>query len=236
MMDRAEYGLQQARRKWEASEAGTLGFPRPASYAGIEGRIADGLYLGPDADGVWALVEKGSVVRAFESQAEAGAFYANDVSNPSAPRMRFASQEPPAEIEPLSAAPMDSQESFGEWFAKNEARAMRRSPDELRQLAQPGAAQPAKVQMLTSSYVRNPIVAALAKLRADGVCELCHEPAPFSDPFGSPYLESHHVDWLSRGGPDRIDNVVALCPNCHRKMHVLDDPGSLASLKSAAAR
>ena len=34
------------------------------------------------------------------------------------------------------------------------------------------------------------------------------------------YLESHHVTWLSRGGYDLIDNVVALCPNCHRKIHI----------------
>jgi 5-methylcytosine-specific restriction protein A len=27
---------------------------------------------------------------------------------------------------------------------------------------------------------------------------------------------------LARGGPDCIDNAIALCPNCHRKMHVLD--------------
>ena len=26
----------------------------------------------------------------------------------------------------------------------------------------------------------------------------------------------------SRGGDDSLDNTVALCPNCHRKMHFLD--------------
>lgn len=30
------------------------------------------------------------------------------------------------------------------------------------------------------------------------------------------------VEWLSRGGHDTLDNTVALCPNCHRKMYVLD--------------
>ena len=28
---------------------------------------------------------------------------------------------------------------------------------------------------------------------------------------------------LADGGSDTIDNVVAVCPNCHRKFHVLDD-------------
>lgn len=36
-------------------------------------------------------------------------------------------------------------------------------------------------------------------------------------------MEAHHVVWLSNGGPDEIDNVVALCPNCHKKMHIVAD-------------
>ena len=28
--------------------------------------------------------------------------------------------------------------------------------------------------------------------------------------------------WLSEGGEDSIENTVALCPNCHRKMHVVN--------------
>ena len=28
---------------------------------------------------------------------------------------------------------------------------------------------------------------------------------------------------MADGGRDEIDNVVAICPNCHRKMHVLND-------------
>jgi 5-methylcytosine-specific restriction protein A len=29
---------------------------------------------------------------------------------------------------------------------------------------------------------------------------------------------------LSKEGSDTIENGVALCPNCHRKMHALDLP------------
>ncbi|GAA0237082.1 HNH endonuclease [Metaclostridioides mangenotii] len=38
------------------------------------------------------------------------------------------------------------------------------------------------------------------------------------------YLEVqvHHIIWLSKGGNDDIDNTVALCPNCHKKMHILN--------------
>ncbi|THE64894.1 HNH endonuclease [Salinadaptatus halalkaliphilus] len=56
-------------------------------------------------------------------------------------------------------------------------------------------------------------------LRADGVCQGCDEPAPFTDTDGEPFLEVHHLQRRSDGGPDHPDNVVALCPNCHRRVH-----------------
>lgn len=34
-------------------------------------------------------------------------------------------------------------------------------------------------------------------------------------------MEEHHVIRLADGGSDSIDNAVALCPNCHRKIHVV---------------
>jgi 5-methylcytosine-specific restriction protein A len=33
------------------------------------------------------------------------------------------------------------------------------------------------------------------------------------------YLEAHHINFLSEGGKDQEDNLIALCPNCHRKAH-----------------
>ena len=66
-------------------------------------------------------------------------------------------------------------------------------------------------------------VVRVTKERARGICELCGNPAPFVDRNGKPYLETHHVIWLSRGGADSTDNTVALCPNCHTQIHVLDN-------------
>lgn len=74
----------------------------------------------------------------------------------------------------------------------------------------------------TSSYVRDKYIKLYAKRRANGFCQLCEEPAPFLDAHGEPFLEVHHVIWLADGGEDSIDNTVALCPNCHTKMHELD--------------
>lgn len=69
-------------------------------------------------------------------------------------------------------------------------------------------------------YVRNPDVVAEALFQAKGTCGSCGAKAPFerrSDK--TPYLEVHHVKPLAEGGYDSLDNVIALCPNCHRKAH-----------------
>ncbi|MBR0352759.1 MAG: HNH endonuclease [Oscillospiraceae bacterium] len=74
----------------------------------------------------------------------------------------------------------------------------------------------------TSSFTRNRYVSDFAKLRANGFCQLCGQEAPFLDRNEIPYLETHHIISLADGGEDSIDNTVALCPNCHRKMHSAD--------------
>ena len=84
----------------------------------------------------------------------------------------------------------------------------------------------------TASYfVRSVEVVRITKERANGVCQLCGRRAPFKDKNGSPYLEAHHIIWLSKGGPDNTDNTVALCPNCHTRMHILDDTADIEKLK-----
>ncbi len=89
-----------------------------------------------------------------------------------------------------------------------------------------------KISEVTTKHIaRDPYVAEYAKKRAKGVCQLCGQPAPFQRLDGEPYLESHHIEWLSNGGADSIDNTVALCPNCHRRMHVLNDPVDIEILK-----
>ena len=71
----------------------------------------------------------------------------------------------------------------------------------------------------TKVYLRDALVIEAARSRARGCCEGCGKPAPFHTAAGWPYLEVHHVVPISRGGPDRIENVLALCPNCHREAH-----------------
>lgn len=93
---------------------------------------------------------------------------------------------------------------------------------EIKDLASSVKGKPSTRTVQVKVYNRNQFVVENAKRRADGFCELCKLPAPFKNKQGYPYLETHHIDWLSKGGDDTVDNTVALCPNCHSKMHVLD--------------
>lgn len=107
------------------------------------------------------------------------------------------------------------------------------SYDELEKYAKQVQNNKNEKRSITSSvYVRNAYVAEYAKYRAKGVCQLCEQNAPFLDKLNNPYLESHHIIWLSVGGEDTISNTVALCPNCHRKMHILNKQKDIDKLKS----
>jgi 5-methylcytosine-specific restriction endonuclease McrA len=68
-------------------------------------------------------------------------------------------------------------------------------------------------------YSRSQKVRDYVLRRADGQCEGCGEPAPFESKTGDPYLHAHHVHELSEGGSDSPETVIALCPNCHYRVH-----------------
>jgi Predicted restriction endonuclease len=82
-----------------------------------------------------------------------------------------------------------------------------------------GQAKPATVPTTGRAYVRDPLVKAWVLQKANGRCEGCGKPAPFTGDDGEPFLESHHVRTLADGGSDKITNAVVLCPNCHRRSH-----------------
>lgn len=71
----------------------------------------------------------------------------------------------------------------------------------------------------SKQFYRDPEVAIYAQKRANGICECCGENAPFTNDLGRPFLESHHLIPLSNDGEDTIENICAVCPNCHRKLH-----------------
>lgn len=73
--------------------------------------------------------------------------------------------------------------------------------------------------LATKEYTRSNSVRNYVLARADGYCEGCGEPAPFVSKTGDPYLHAHHIHELSGGGSDTPDTVMALCPNCHYRVH-----------------
>jgi 5-methylcytosine-specific restriction protein A len=87
----------------------------------------------------------------------------------------------------------------------------------------------------TAVFVRDQAVTEYAKRRANGHCDLCGKSAPFKDAQDRPYLECHHIVWLANGGSDTIDNACALCPNCHRKMHIVGAQSDIKALLATAS-
>lgn len=82
-----------------------------------------------------------------------------------------------------------------------------------------GASVAQQVISQTVRYSRLASVVAWVLAKANGRCEVCDEAAPFIDKDGMPFLEVHHVRPLAEGGPDMVENAVAACPNCHRRLH-----------------
>ena len=105
-----------------------------------------------------------------------------------------------------------------------EKKASKLSDSELEKRAKSAPHKAGERDVVTRQFERSPYVVQHAKRRAKGICELCKAPAPFINAKGEPYLETHHIIWLASGGDDTIANTVALCPNCHRRMHALNSP------------
>jgi hypothetical protein len=79
---------------------------------------------------------------------------------------------------------------------------------------------PERVRVVSTAFRRNPDVVAEVLARAKGRCEECKLSAPFLRARdNTPYLEIHHKVTLAAGGEDTVENALALCPNCHRRLH-----------------
>lgn len=75
----------------------------------------------------------------------------------------------------------------------------------------------------TKSYDRDLDIREAALRLANGICQLCDKNGPFLLD-GRPYLHAHHIEYLANGGKDILENVIAVCPNCHEKIHKLELP------------
>ena len=140
-------------------------------------------------------------------------------------------------IKPVDGMPAVDASSIEKSEKKRAAEVEKMSFEDLKNAAKSRSKKkPGKRRVTTTSVTRDPIVAEYVKRVAKGVCMLCGNPAPFNDKKGDPYLESHHIKWLSKGGEDSPENAVALCPNCHKRMHVVNDKKDVKKLKAIALK
>ncbi|QKG91614.1 HNH endonuclease [Halorubrum salinarum] len=138
---------------------------------------------------------------------------ATDQTNPEATNSRYS----PSTDEEESSRSQDQQRNTSSPESGS------KDLDELREKAQESAveevSQGAVTTNSTSQYSRSSEIREYVMARADGTCEGCNNPAPFTSKTGEPYLHAHHIHELSDGGSDTPDTVTALCPNCHYRVH-----------------
>jgi len=91
-----------------------------------------------------------------------------------------------------------------------------------------GQDKPKSTTTPSKSYYRDPEVRAWVLNESAGNCEACGCPAPFTTEGNTPFLEAHHMKLLADHGPDVVENAVAICPNCHRRLHLSSDRAEFA--------
>lgn len=84
--------------------------------------------------------------------------------------------------------------------------------------------------MFTQSrvYARDGALVQWLQRQYEGRCQICGwDPSAV---YHRQLCEGHHIQWLSRGGWDTLDNLILLCPNHHRAVHSLDATLDFADL------
>lgn len=118
-----------------------------------------------------------------------------------------------ASAPPLSQAPTKRKRSDRRW--SEDLKALRKRAQRNRRPAKKASAAPRE------TYERSEDLRIYVLRRAAGICEGCGEEGPFQTKVRPqrPYLEPHHTERLSDGGPDLPEHVIGLCPSCHRRVH-----------------
>jgi 5-methylcytosine-specific restriction endonuclease McrA len=129
--------------------------------------------------------------------------------------------------------PGELSEEAGEALEREACRGL--SDEELQRIAQAAPLHPPRRPVQRQEYARSAAIVELAKRRAQGRCEMpgCGY-IPFVTDNEEPFLEVHHIVPLSEGGADAIENVAALCPNCHRAQHHSNQKAALRETLRAA--
>ena len=83
----------------------------------------------------------------------------------------------------------------------------------------------------TRIFERDPLVVAIARKRANYLCEVPHCGHPrFQSDDGVYYCEVHHIEPLAEGGDDIIENAACVCPSHHRELHFGRDRAAVSDM------
>lgn len=86
----------------------------------------------------------------------------------------------------------------------------------------PGIAQQRREYLYRQAPTRNrQLVVELQRIYG-GKCQICSWD-PQTD-YGKGLCHGHHLQWLSRGGEDLLENMALVCPNHHAAIHGCDAP------------
>ncbi len=86
----------------------------------------------------------------------------------------------------------------------------------------PGIAEERRSYFYKRAPARNQNLVEKLQRIYSGRCQICQW-NPIND-YDTELCHGHHIQWLSRGGTDEIQNMVLLCPNHHVAVHRLDAP------------
>lgn len=94
--------------------------------------------------------------------------------------------------------------------------------EDLVRAEQPGMAADRLEYLYRQAPERNPRLTEELQELYDGRCQICQW-QPRSQ-YGANRCHGHHIQWLSRGGEDRLENMALICPNHHSAIHRIDAP------------
>lgn len=86
----------------------------------------------------------------------------------------------------------------------------------------PGIAAQRRAYLFGEAPKRNKRFVQELQTLYEGKCQICLW-NPLSK-YGDYICHGHHIHWLSRGGADRKNNLVIICPNHHAAIHRCDAP------------
>ena len=86
----------------------------------------------------------------------------------------------------------------------------------------PGISEARREYLYGTALNRNLLLVKKLRDLYQGRCQICGWNS--LGIYNVNLCEAHHIQWLSRGGADELENMMLICPNHHAAIHKLDAP------------